>query len=197
MRRSTSVEEFIDIHPEWKQELAILRATILETGLEETIKWGAPCYTLKGKNVIGLGAFKAYVGIWFFQGALLLDDASKLMNAQEGKTKAMRQWRFQSASEIDVDLVRAYVDEAIDNQRAGKVIKPVRKPKALVIPPELATAFEEDEALKEQFNAMSLSCRREYAEYISEAKREATKLRRLQKIIPMVKQGVGLNDKYK
>ena len=61
----------------------------METELLETIKWGVPVYTLNDKNVLGMGAFKSYVGIWFFQGAFLDDPQKKLINAQEGKTKAL------------------------------------------------------------------------------------------------------------
>ncbi len=71
--------------------------------MKETIKWGAPVYTLDYKNIVGLGAFKSYVGLWFFQGALLNDEKKKLINAQEDKTKALRQWRFNSVKKIEAE----------------------------------------------------------------------------------------------
>lgn len=196
MKSFKTVEDYIDANGKWEDALRKLREIFLSTELEETVKWGAPIYTINGKNVVGLAAFKAYVGIWFFQGVFLKDEQKMLINAQEGKTKALRQWRFNSSEEIDADLVKTYVFEAIDNQKQGKEIKPA-KTKNVIIPPELQQALDQNQGLKTQFDELSLSCKREYAEYILEAKREATKLRRLEKIIPMILQNVGLNDKYK
>ena len=159
------------------------------------MKWGIPTYCLKNKNVAGIGAFKSYAGLWFFNGSFLKDEEKKLINAQEGKTKGMRQWRFEVLKEIDEALVKSYIEEAIQNQKDGKEIKPEKKP--LIIPDELNEALASDSQLSEAFEALSLSCKREYAEHIAEAKREETKLKRLDKIIPMIMDKVGLNDKYK
>lgn len=193
-----TVEAYLEKKSEWRAELNLLRKIMLKTGLEETIKWSAPVYTCEGKNIIGLGAFKSYVGLWFFQGALLKDKQNKLVNAQEGKTKAQRQWRFDSLEQIEreADLIRTYVEEAITNQKQGREMKPVRK-KQKVSAPELERLLERDRELKTKYKALSEAKQREYAEYIREAKQAATKERRLKKIIPMLMQGVGLNDKYR
>lgn len=172
-----------------------LRAILLTTELEEKMKWGIPTYCLKNKNVAGIGAFKSYAGIWFFNGVFLKDDAGVLINAQEGKTKGLRQWRFESIDDIDENLLRTYILEAIQNQKDGKEVKPEKKP--LIIPDELKEALASDSHLSETFESLTLSCKREYAEYISEAKRAETKQKRLDKIIPMIMEKVGLNDKYK
>lgn len=193
----TRVDAYIEKKEQWSKELSKLRNTLLELPIEETIKWGAPTYTFDGKNVVGLGAFKNYCGLWFFQGGLLKDEQKVLMNAQEGKTKAMLQWRFNTIDEIDTNLIKTYVLEAIENQKAGKVIKPQRNTKPLVIPEIFQQALDKDSRLKEQFESFSLSHKREYADHISEAKREATKQRRLEKIIPMILEKKGLHDKYK
>ncbi len=195
MKKFTTADEFIANFPEWESALNKLRSLLSTTDLVETIKWGAPVYTIDGKNVIGLGAFKSYVGLWFFQGGLLSDKHGKLMNAQEGKTKALRQWRFASEVEIDEKLVLEYVDEAIQNQRAGKQIKPQKKP--LIIPPELKHAFQQNKELEVAFNQLSLSKKREFAEHIESAKRAETKMSRLEKITPMILDGIGLHDKYR
>ena len=198
MKKVNNVGEYIEKHPEWATELNFLRGLVTETELEETIKWGAPVYTLNGKNVVGLGAFKTYVGLWFFQGALLSDPKGLLINAQEGTTKALRQMRFQKLEEIHADTVSAYIHEAIQNQKQGKRIKPAKAgSKPLVIPQELQKALDDSKDLKAAFESLSLSCKREYAEYIGEAKREATRLRRLEKIIPMIMEKVSMNDKYR
>ena len=196
MKRFKTVDDYIASNTQWQDALEKLREIMLSMEMDETVKWGSPVYTINGKNVVGLAAFKNYVGIWFYQGVFLKDEKKKLINAQEGKTKALRQWRFNTIEEIDEDLIKTYVFEAIENQKQGKEIKPSRG-KKLLIPPELKNALTENEALQLQFNELSLSCKREYAEYISEAKREETKIRRLEKIIPMIMEKTGLNDKYK
>ncbi|PWL31826.1 DUF1801 domain-containing protein [uncultured Roseivirga sp.] len=193
-----TVDTYIEKHETWQSGLTLLRKLAKSHNLEETIKWGAPVYTLEGKNILGLGAFKSYVGIWFFQGGLLKDEANKLMNAQEGKTQAMRQWRFESTEEIqqDSETINSYIREAITNQKAGKKIK-AKVGKPLVIPTELQSALNESTKLKEAFEALNLSKKREFAEYIQLAKRDETKSKRLEKITPMILEGIGLNDKYK
>ena len=196
MKRFKTVENYISGNDQWREALIKLRTIILSTNLKETVKWGVPVYTFDGKNIVGIAAFKSYVGLWFYQGTFLKDKKKKLINAQEGKTKALRQWRFNSLEEIDDELVKAYILEAIENQKQGKEIKPARN-KTLVIPTELQNSLDQNEALQKRFADLSLSCKREYAEYIAEAKREGTKIRRLEKIIPMIMNRVGLNDKYK
>ena len=196
MKRFTSPEEFIDHFPQWKNELEKLRTLLLTTELKEEMKWGMPAYTINKKNVVGLGAFKSYVGIWFHQGVFLKDKKKKLINAQEGKTKALRQWRFSSVEEIDGQLILEYVEEAIQNQKDGKEIKPTKN-KSLTLPKELMDYFSKNKNVKNAFDKFTPGKKREFAEYINEAKREETKLKRLKKITPMILAGQGLNDKYK
>ena len=197
MKKVYSVEEYIEIHPKYSEALNTLREIMLSTELNESIKWSAPVYDLNGKNVVGLGAFKNHFGIWFFNGVFLKDDQKLLVNAQENKTKALRQMRFESISDINQNVVLSYVKEAIENQKLGKEIKPERKTKPVVVPPELEAAFKSDVTLKNGFEALTPGKQREYCGYISEAKREATKVSRIEKITPMIINGVGLHDKYK
>ena len=197
MKKIHSVEEYIETNKHFSDALTILRNIINSTGLNETIKWNAPVYDLSGKNVVGLGAFKNHFGIWFFNGVFLKDEHNLLVNAQEGKTKALRQMRFESINDINKKAVLTYVKEAIDNQKAGKEIKPNRSKKETVIPKELKAVLNKNATLRKSFNALTPSKQREYCEHITTAKREATKLSRLGKITPMILQGVGLYDKYK
>ena len=196
MRKAKTADAFYKAEGPWRAELNALRKAVLATGLDEEIKWGAPCYTLDGKNIVGVGAFKSYFGLWFHQGALLRDERHVLMNAQEGVTKAQRQWRMAKAADIKPAIIKAYVKEAVALAKAGNEIKPNRD-KPLVIPPELKTALAKNKKAKAAFDAMSKSRRREYADYIAEAKQDATKARRLEKIMPMIAAGGGLNDKYR
>lgn len=196
MQRYQTVPDYLAGHDEWRSVLERVRAVMKASELEETVKWGAPCYTLNGKNLVGLVAFKDFVSIWFHQGALLRDEHGVLVNAQEGRTKAMRQWRVRSEDEIDETILRAYVRETIENQRQGREIKADRN-KPLQIPDELAAAMEDDPDILNRFEALSPGKRREYAEYIAEAKRAETKVKRLEKIVPMILAGHGLHDKYR
>ena len=197
MKKVNSVEEYIEVNQHYADELLMLRNIINTTELAETVKWSMPTYCLKGKNVLGLGAFKSHFCLWFHNGVFLKDEYKLLINAQENKTKALRQMRFESKADINKDAVLAYVKEAIENQRLGKEIKPVRKTKEVIIPSELQTALNDSSELRTGFNALTPGKQRDYCEYISEAKREATKLSRLEKIMPMIIQAVGLHDKYK
>ncbi|UOB16990.1 YdeI/OmpD-associated family protein [Abyssalbus ytuae] len=196
MKKFTIVDDYIKAHGQWHNELTLLRNIFLQTEMEENIKWNSPVYSLNGKNIAGLAAFKNYVGIWFFQGVFLKDNKKVLVNAQENKTAALRQWRFQSVNDIDEKLVKSYLKEAIQNQKEGKELKPQKK-KPLIIPTELQQAFKADKKLKTAFDAFTLSRQREFTDYITEAKRQATKISRLEKIKPMILTGTGLHDKYR
>ncbi len=198
MIKADSAEAYIRTTGPWEEALWLLREVFLSAGLEETIKWGGPVYTFRGRNICGMAAFKSYAGIWFYQGALLADEAKKLICAQEGVTKALRQWRFGSTQEIarDQALIRLYIAEAILNESAGKTIRP-EKNAGVEIPVEMENALVSDPFLKSQFEVLPLTKRRDFAEYIQSAKLEKTRLDRMEKIIPMILRGEGLNDKYK
>lgn len=197
MKKVNSVEEYIENNSHYAEALTLLREILNTTELEEAIKWSAPVYTLNGKNVVGLGAFKKHFGIWFFNGVFLKDEQQVLVNAQENKTKALRQMRFESIEAINKNIVLSYVKEAIENQKLGKEIKPDRSKKDTIIPKELKLELEKDTTLKTAFNNLSPSKQREYCEHIATAKRETTKQSRLEKIKPMILQNKGLHDKYK
>lgn len=189
------VDEFISKHNNFTNLLSEIRKVLLLTELIETIKWGMPTYTHNNKNVAGIGAFKSHCGIWFFQGALLKDLHKVLQNAQEGKTKAMRQWRFTHDSTIDTELIHLYIQEAIENEKKGLKIKPIKKP--LIIETELNKLLIDNKLLAKSFGELTLTKKREFSDYISEAKRDETKTKRIEKIIPMILNSIGLHDNYK
>lgn len=196
MKKFDSVEAYIEGHDTWTEALTLLRSIFISTELEEAFKWSAPVYTINGKNVVGLGAFKHHFGIWFFNGVFLKDEHHLLEQAQD-KTKGLRQMRFSSLSDINKEAVLAYTKEAIENQKLGKEIKPEKKGTSVALPKLLSDVLKTQPELNAQFKALSPYKQREYAEYISSAKRDATKQSRLEKITPMILKGVGLNDKYK
>ena len=196
MKSHKTVDEYILNVAKGSEILILLREIINSTELTETVKWSSPVYSINNKNVIGMAAFKSYVGLWFYNGSFLNDKAGVLINASEGVTKGLRQWHFTSLDEIDVKLVLEYINEAIKNQKLGKEIKPDRN-KPLIIPEELYEAFDENPTLKNCFNKFTTGKKREFAEYVSSAKQPETRNAHVQKIIPMILDNIGLNDKYK
>ncbi len=196
MTDKEKVDAYIEKHSQWGEELSTLRSVFQKTELTEEVKWGAPSYSMNGKLVAGIGAFKNHYGIWFHHGVFLKDPHKKLLNAQEGKTRGMRQWRFEKGDVIDTDIVHSYIQESIENSLAGKEIKPERK-KTVAIPSELQGAMDANKDLATAYAALTPGKQREYAEHIGEAKREATRQSRLEKCVPMILEGKGLYDKYK
>tara|TARA_R110002072_G_scaffold19826_2_gene73040 strand:- start:4812 stop:5402 length:591 start_codon:yes stop_codon:yes gene_type:complete len=195
MDRPKSAEDYILSQTQWREILSYLREIILNTELKETIKWGIPTYTINNKNVVGLAAFKPYAGLWFFNGVYLRDENNFLVNAQEGSTKAQRQWRFTDIKSIDPELVKAYLEEAIQNQKDGRELKPEKK--KIIESKILNEALSKQAKLKFNFEKFSTAKQQEFVRYLNEAKREETKLKRLEKIIPLIHNHTGLNDQYK
>lgn len=194
--KNPKVTQFIEKQNQWREALRILRETMLETGAEETLKWGRPVYVVDGKNVAGLATFKNHFGIWFFQGVFLKDTHQKLVTEEETTAKAMRQWRFSSLEEIDTSLVTQYMKESIANAKAGKEVKPEKK-KEVPIPEELQNALQQHPKLQEAFSALPPYKQREYKEHIRSAKQQKTRNSRLEKALPLILEGKGLHDKYK
>lgn len=182
---------------QWAEELDYLKSIIAKTELEEMTKWGGPVYTINKKNVVGIGGFKSYVGIWFFNGVFLKDEKKVLVNANEGVTRALRQWRFESKAAIikNEKVILQYITEAITNEKDGLSIKPEKKEE--IVSELLNGEFQSDGKLKKAFEAFTPYKQREFLEYVETAKQEKTKLSRIEKIKPMILEGIGLNDKYR
>jgi uncharacterized protein YdeI (YjbR/CyaY-like superfamily) len=148
---------------------------------------------------LAIGKFKNHFAIWFFNGGLLKDPYNVLENAQEGKTKAMRHWKFNSADEIDAEKIKEYIAEAIANQKKRIEITHIKKKKKpeLILTELLQKALNNKPEAKKAFDSLSPAKQRDYALYIKEAKMEKTKISRLAKILPMISVGKGLNDQYR
>ncbi|GAA4445040.1 YdeI family protein [Ravibacter arvi] len=183
-------------HERWKEELNLLRSILEKTGLPVEIKWGAEVFTHQGANVVAYGGFNDFFALWFYQGVYLKDPLGVLINAQEGKTKALRQWRFRSIREVNEKQILAYVAEAVENTEKGLVWKP-EKADTLSLPVELEARLNQDQGLSAAFDRLTPYKQREYVEFILEAKRDATRVARLEKITPLILAGTGLHDQYK
>lgn len=179
----------------WLKELDYLNSILASTGLESTIKWGANVYMQEGKNIVSLGGFKNYFALIFFQGKHLKDADQVLMNAQEDSTNAMRQLRFTSMEQIDADLIFRYVKEAVEVEKSGLTKVKEKKPMP-EIPELLSKELAQYPSLAEKFHALAPYKRKDFIIYIESAKREETKLQRLQKVVALINEGRGLHDKY-
>lgn len=196
MEKSEKLEAYYEKEHPFMEGISRLREIALKTEAKEDFKWSIPVYTLNNKNVFGICKFKSHFGVWFFNGVFLKDPKKMLENAQEGKTKGMRHWKFQNLSEVDEKVVLAFMKEALENQKKGLEVK-AEKTKKVTIPELLQSELKKDSQLKAAFEKFTPYKQKEFSEYIAEAKQDKTKLRRLEKILPMIKQGVGLNDAYR
>lgn len=170
----------------------VLLLTLL---IDRTFKWGGDVFVFDGKNVISYAGFKNHFALWFYQGVFLKDEAQYLVSASEGKTHALRQWRFTSAEDMQDDLILNYIKEAIQLVKDGIEFKPV-KAAPIVATGIFAETLSKDKKLNEAFQKLTPSKQKDYIIHIEDAKQEKTKLSRLEKIIPMILEGKGLHDKY-
>ena len=187
------VDQFLRKAKKWREESEKLRMILLDFPLTEELKWGEPCYTLQGKNVVLIGGFKEYVTLLFFQGALLKDTHRILV--APGNTQAKRQIRFTSLQQILAmeAVLKAYIREAIEVEQAGLKVK-LRKHSDYVIPQELQKRLDEIPALKAAFEALTPGRQRAYMFHISKPKQSKTRESTVEKCIPQILAGKGLND---
>ena len=177
----------------WREELEMLRQIVLETGLTEEIKWGAPVYTHKGKNIVSVGALKESANIGFFKGVLLTDKHKILQ--QQGNLQSDRIIKFTNVKDIEKvkDVLKEYVLEAIEIEESGKKVEFKKNPEP--IPDELLQAFEQNPAFKKAFYSLTPGRQRGYIIYFSQAKQSKTRISRIEKYKEYILNGIGLNDK--
>lgn len=180
----------------WAEHLARIADILDRTGLDKVEKWGSDVYTFDGKNIVSYGAFKHYVAIWFYNGVFLSDPLGVLINANEKVTRSLRQWRMTALEEIDEGNILRYVREAIELERQGRRLKALPFT-PVPVPTELQARLDEDEELRQAFDRLTPGRQKEYSLHVAEAKREATRMQRVEKAVPMILAGIGLNDKYK
>lgn len=178
----------------WKNEIETLRMIILECGLTEELKWGKPCYTFQNSNVVILQEFKEYCAMMFFKGALLKDPQGILVKPGEN-SHAARQIRFTNVKQIQEqeETVKMYIQEAIEVEKAGLQVEE-KKVSEYTMPQELLDKFEEIPKLKEAFESLTPGRQKAYILYFSKAKQSKTRQSRIEKYIPHILNGKGLND---
>ncbi|NET23782.1 MAG: hypothetical protein F6K07_32830 [Okeania sp. SIO1H5] len=179
----------------WRNELEMARGVLAQTELQEEVKWGAPCYTLGGKNILTLSALKERVVLSFFAGAQLNDPAGLLEKPGENSRFA-RYIRLESPSFIAEkrETILSYVSAAIELHRSGKK-RVATDSKLPAFPPELLEAFQEEPQLEKAFRALTPGRQRGYLLFFGGAKQSQTKRNRIQKALPKVMQGKGWNER--
>lgn len=179
---------------EWQKETRQLRKIALSCGLEEDLKWGCPCYTFEGSNIVLIHVFKEYCAYLFFKGALLKDTDGMLIQQTEN-VQAARQIRFTNLKEItqNVAVLKAYIYQAIEVERAGLKV-PLKKTKQFEMVAEFKERLDKDKELKKAFEALTPGRQRAYLLHFSSAKQAKTRISRIEKSAPQILKGKGLND---
>jgi uncharacterized protein YdeI (YjbR/CyaY-like superfamily) len=192
-KKNPSVDGLLRREAKWRNEFETLRTIVLDSGLDEKVKWYQPCYTLQGKNVVLIHGFKEYCALMFFKGALLKDP--KRILATPGQHQAARQIRFTNVQEIAKmeSVIKAYIREAIAAEKAGLKVK-LKKTTDFKIPEEFQKKLDEIPALKTAFRALTPGRQRNYIFHISQPKQSKTREARVEKCMPLILSGKGLND---
>jgi uncharacterized protein YdeI (YjbR/CyaY-like superfamily) len=179
----------------WQAELEQLRRIVLDCALIEELKWGVPCYTFQGSNIALIHVFKEYCAVLFVKGALL-QDASRLLIQQTEHTQAARQMRFTTVQEI-LKLepsLKAYLLEALEVEKAGLKVN-YKKTAEFIVPEEFQAKLAELPDLKTAFEALTPGRQKAYLLYFSAPKQAKTRLARVEKCIPQILLGKGLDDR--
>jgi uncharacterized protein YdeI (YjbR/CyaY-like superfamily) len=189
-----SVDEFLEKTDKWKVELTVLRNIMLDCQLIETLKWGQPCYMFNKTNVVILANFKESCAVSFLKGALLSDTENLLVKPGEN-SQSGRFLRFKSVDEIieKEAIIKAYVFEAIEVEKAGLKVAP-RDPESEPLIPELTQRFEENPTLKTAFEALTPGRQRAYNLFFNAAKQSATRLSRIDSYTERIMNRKGIND---
>jgi uncharacterized protein YdeI (YjbR/CyaY-like superfamily) len=176
----------------WREESEKLRTIVLDCGLTEELKWGKPCYTLQGSNIVLIHGFKDYCALLFFKGALL-KDAKGILTQQTENVQAARQIRFTNVRDIDEmePTLKAYIKEA--KEKAGLKVD-YKKTSEFQIPEEFQNRLNEMPALKAAFDALTPGRQRGYLLYFSAPKQSKTRESRIEKCMQQILKGKGLND---
>jgi uncharacterized protein YdeI (YjbR/CyaY-like superfamily) len=188
------VDWYFNKAKKWREEYDKLRTIALDCGLSEELKWGCPCYTFENSNIVLIHGFKEYCAFLFFKGALL-KDAKGILVQQTENVQVARQIRFTHVEEItDMEaILKAYIKEAIKLEKAGVKV-PLKKVSEFKMPEEFQNVLDGTPALKKAFHALTPGRQRGYLLYFSSAKQSKTRESRIEKSLPKILKGKGLDD---
>ncbi|UTM58599.1 YdeI/OmpD-associated family protein [Photobacterium sp. CCB-ST2H9] len=189
------VDGYIQNTSQWQDEILLVRKIALDCELTETLKWGKPCYTCQGNNIVILQGFKASFCVLFLKGALL-DDSAEILEAPGENTQLARRARFTGLDEVKrhTDTLSRYISQAIAIEKSG-VQFDFKTTEAFEVPEEFQTKLEEMPELKQAFEALTPGRQRAYLLHFSGAKQSRTRSSRVEQCIPQILDGKGLNDR--
>ena len=189
------VDFFFNKNSKWQDEYELLRTIILDCGLTEELKWGKPCYTVNGNNVVLIHGFKDYCALLFHKG-VLLNDAEDILVQQTKNVQSARQIRFTDVKQINdiMAIIRSYIFEAVEVEKAG-LEAPMKKTFDFEMAEEFREKLEAIPELKEAFESLTPVRQRGYLLHFSGAKQSKTRASRVEKCIPDILEGKGLNDR--
>ena len=187
------VDVFMKKQTKWQKEYALLREIALSTGLTEDLKWMHPCYTLEDKNVFLLHSFKEYIAVFFHKGVIMKDPKGILIQ-QTPNVQAGRQLRFKNLEEIvkAKKVIKAYMLEAIAVEESGVEV-PMKKPVPVELPKDIAAAMKKISGLTPAFKKLTPSAQREYMMFFESAKKEETRIARVEKYADKIIAGKRMN----
>jgi len=188
------VDFYFDEAKKWQKEMEQLRSIALDCQLTEELKWGTPCYTLGKSNIVLIHAFKDYCAFLFFKG-VLLKDTDHILIQQSKNVQAARQIRFNSVNEI-IEIkatLKAYIYEAIEIEKAGLQVK-LKKTEDFEVAEEFQTKLANISELKIAFEALTPGRQKAYLLHFSQPKQAKTRESRIEKAMPQILNGKGLND---
>ena len=188
------VDQYITRIKSWQKETETLRIILLSCGLTEDIKWGKPCYSVNGTNLFVIQGFKEYFALLFFKGILLKDPDNILVKTGEN-TRVGRQARFKNVQEI-IELeptLKKYIHQAIELEKAGIKVDP-QQDAELIFPEEFQARLDEDPDLQTAFSKLTPGRQKQYNMHFSAPKQSQTRQSRVEKAIPQIFNGKGLND---
>lgn len=190
----TAVELYIEKAKQWKDEMTLLRGILLECKLTEEIKWGKPCYTFNNKNIVIIQDFKHHCDLGFFNGSLLTD-ANKLLEKPGEFTQTARQLRFIDFADIKKKktIIKNFIKEAIKNEQNGVKSNQASVEKVEPVD-ELIEIFKKNKSFEKAFKALTPGRQRAYLMLFANAKQSETRVSRIEKYIPRIKDGYGLTD---
>jgi uncharacterized protein YdeI (YjbR/CyaY-like superfamily) len=191
--RDPKVDAFVGRAKTWRGEIEKVRSILLESGLDETIKWGKPCFSFEGANVAIIQPFKAHCSLMFFKGSLL-EDTHGLLRSQGEATQSALRLEFTSEAEIKKPVLKSYVKQAIAVEKAGLKVE-FKAKHELELPAELSQILKKDRKLAKAFEALTPGRRRAYVLFFNGAKQSATRVTRIEKHIPNILAGKGINDR--
>jgi uncharacterized protein YdeI (YjbR/CyaY-like superfamily) len=193
-KSNPKVDWFFNKPGKWQESYEKLRTIILDCGLSEELKWGCPCYTFEKRNIVLIHGFKEYCALLFFKGALLKDPKGILIQQTEN-VQAARQIRFTTVREIVklTSTLKAYIKEAITAEKAGLKVN-LKKTSEFKTPDEFKNKLNEVPGLKKAFAALTPGRQRGYLLYFSQPKQARTRDARIEKSVPRILRGKGLND---